>query len=62
MNKNVNYGGKQENSTGFVKDFNNDLNYYPLKKPYMFMFVKAFPPYSPIGNYIKNLNNYTLPK
>uniref|UniRef100_A0A6C0DIZ4 Uncharacterized protein n=1 Tax=viral metagenome TaxID=1070528 RepID=A0A6C0DIZ4_9ZZZZ len=61
MNKNVNYGGKQSNYTGIVKKFKNDLN-YPLKQPYMFTFVKAFPPYTPIGDYIKNLNNYTPPK
>lgn len=56
-NSNVNYGGKVATPSGYVKDFQTVLN-YPIKNPHLSVFVRAFPPYTPVGNYIKIFNNY----
>lgn len=57
MSINVNYGGKTGTQTCYIKDFQNSLN-YPLRNPYLPVYVKAFEPYSPFGNYVKIFNNF----
>ena len=59
INVNVNYGGKIGTQTSYIKDFQNSLN-YPIRNPYLSLFVKAFEPYSPFGNYVKTFNNFNL--
>jgi hypothetical protein len=56
-NNNINYGGKKGTPTSYVKNFQDNL-IYPLKTPYLQMFVKAAPPQESTGNYIKNFNNF----
>ena len=58
INVNVNYGGKVGTPTCYIKDFQNSLN-YPIRNVVLPVFVKAFDPYGPYGNYIKFFNNYT---
>ena len=58
INLNVNYGGKIGTQTSYIKDFQNSLN-YPIRNDVMPVFVKAFDPYGPFGNYVKFFNNYT---
>jgi hypothetical protein len=57
MKKNVNFGGKIQSPTGYVKGFQNGLN-YPLRNAMLPAYVKVYSPYPSLGNYIKYFNNY----
>ena len=53
----VNYGGKIATPSGYIKDFQTNLN-YPIRNSHLPVYVKSFTPYAPYGNYIKYFNNY----
>jgi hypothetical protein len=57
MKKNVNFGGKIASATGYVKQFQNILN-YPIRNAMLPAYVKSYTPYPSLGNYIKDFNNY----
>ncbi len=59
MRQSTNFGGKIPTVSGFIKKFNNNSTYYPLKNGYTLsnnQFIKSYSPYPSIGNYIKNFN------
>jgi hypothetical protein len=60
MKKTSNFGGKIPTKNGFVKNFNNNKSYYPLRTTQSSKndFVKSFSPNPSIGSYIKSFNNY----
>jgi len=57
MKKNINFGGKITSPTGYVKGFQNSLN-YPLRNAMLPGYTKSYLPYPSLGNYIKDFNNY----